>query len=304
MERLAVGCAGIYFVDAEITTLLRQFGAEQTHLEALRSDVVATVDVGVATSEFANHSADNIGQIDAIFHIRQQHGIFVVYGFPVNAVHIFEIEAIAESAPCLVVDLRPFLSIIDVAHHIVEVHRVRQVGFALGEVGDIYFAALIDNYLFHTRHNAHIGVGGNVFVLLFSEVVGMHATVAIVVERFAIACEAIVATCAKRHAHYAVGDALNVHLYGHRLCFIGLSIGIFAFFLVGFRLGSIGFLRFGAVTIAFEERRRRVGSQSGEIDAIHLRVGEIPFHRAVDRVEIARRGEEQIFAVGAESRLR
>ena len=95
----------------------------------------------MAHSQFANHAADDVGQIQAVLDIGQQGSIFVVHRLPVHAVHVLEVETVAVGAPGLVEDLVPLLVIIDCSNHVVKVHLVAQVGLAGGERCDIHFAA-------------------------------------------------------------------------------------------------------------------------------------------------------------------
>ena len=68
--------------------------------------------------KFANHLADEIVDIVTVAAIRDQDGIFLVNRRPVVAMHVWCIEEVTHLAPCLSVDLSPFLMQIDPFLHV------------------------------------------------------------------------------------------------------------------------------------------------------------------------------------------
>ena len=85
----------------------RELGAEQTELDPRRFRPFAATDVGVAVVQLTDQLADEIGEIVAMIHERQQRGIFVAHRFPIDAVHVRRVEEVAHLPPAFVVDLIP-----------------------------------------------------------------------------------------------------------------------------------------------------------------------------------------------------
>ena len=68
-------------------------------------------------TQFRNHLPDNISQVRTMIHVRHQHFIFLVHVIPVHAMHILGIEKITHLPPALVIDLHPFLMVINHSFH-------------------------------------------------------------------------------------------------------------------------------------------------------------------------------------------
>ena len=96
----------------------------------------------MTATQLADHLTDDVRQVLAVLHVGQQGGILGLDRLPVHAMHVLEIEAIAEGAPRLIEDLRPFLRIVRRDLHVRRVDGVLQVGLARGDVRDVHLTAL------------------------------------------------------------------------------------------------------------------------------------------------------------------
>ena len=134
-EFLAIRRAGQDFVDAVEARLFiaAQLGTQQSHVDTLRLGILAGVDIGVSAGQFGNHRANEVVQVEARLDVGQHHGILLLDGFPVHAVHVLHIEAVAVGTPSLVEDLRPFLLVVYRGYHVAQVYLVVQCYLARRE---------------------------------------------------------------------------------------------------------------------------------------------------------------------------
>ena len=77
----------------------RELGAEQAELDPRRLRPLAAADVGVAVVQLADQFAEQIGEIIAVIHKREERGVFVAHGLPIDAVHVRRVEEIAHLPP-------------------------------------------------------------------------------------------------------------------------------------------------------------------------------------------------------------
>ena len=84
-----------------------ELGAEETSLMRGVSGRSPPADVGVAVVQLTDQLADEIGEIVAVIHERNQRGILVAHRFPIDAVHVRRVKEIAHVPPGFVVDLVP-----------------------------------------------------------------------------------------------------------------------------------------------------------------------------------------------------
>ncbi len=61
----------------------------------------------MAVVQFADELADEVGEIVAVIHERDERGVLVAHRFPIDAVHVRRVEEIAHLPPALEVDLVP-----------------------------------------------------------------------------------------------------------------------------------------------------------------------------------------------------
>ena len=248
----------------------------------------------MAASQFPDHFPDDVVEIQAGLGVRHQDGIFVFDGVPVHPVHVFQIETVAVGPPGFIKDLRPFLFIVHKGYHVVGWHGIVQRGLSGGHRHHIEPVAqeLVEEggaqvgRGIHHRHFGHQGI------FLALQVIDAGVAVLVVPYLVAVADEVAVVSGGQRQFQDTALDAG--------------SIDTDTFILLGFRLflagfGIVGWLlecfHFG---ILFQERRRRVVLQQGDVDAAHFREDMVPFHAAVNRVVIAVRIENEVFPIAAE----
>ena len=87
--------------------IARKLRAEQAKLDARRLRSLAAADVGVTVVQLADQLADEISEIVAMIHERQQRGVLVAHRFPIDAVHVRRVEEVAHLPPGFEVDLLP-----------------------------------------------------------------------------------------------------------------------------------------------------------------------------------------------------
>ena len=138
-EFLGVGSALEDGVDAVAAFHAADVGAEQTHGDAGRFGFLAGIYVGVAAGKLGYHLADEVVEVEASLYPGKQGGVFVVDGFPVYTVHVFEIEAVAVGTPGLVENLRPLGGIVDDGNHVGEVDGFFELHFRCREGAGVYF---------------------------------------------------------------------------------------------------------------------------------------------------------------------
>ena len=62
----------------------------------------------MAAVQFADEFTNQIGEIVSVIYERNERGVFVAHGFPINAVHVRRVKEIAHLPPALEVNLVPF----------------------------------------------------------------------------------------------------------------------------------------------------------------------------------------------------
>ena len=77
--------------------------------------------------EFGNHLAYDVVEVIAGLGIGQQRCIFFLYCVPVDSVHVFKIETVAESTPCFIEYLRPLLGIVYSSCHVAQVDALAEL---------------------------------------------------------------------------------------------------------------------------------------------------------------------------------
>ena len=187
-----------------------QCGTEHAYVLPVYLHMVAAVDIGMAAGQLAYHAAYHIGEVDAVFHPRQQCGILVVYHVPVHTMHVLQVEAVAVVAPSLVVDVFPLLRVVDCGRQVVEVHGIGKVDFALWQLGDIYIVAFEEAGLLGIGCDIHQGSGGYELVFLLLEIVEMGAAVAVVPQQLSVAVEVAIVVAAHWHLHDALCQTVAI----------------------------------------------------------------------------------------------
>ena len=143
-------------VDAEGTGLavFAESAAQHARGDTRNLRHFARGDVGVADVQFADHLADEVGQVVAVLDVGEHHRIFVVDGVPVYAVHVLHVEVVAGHAPAFVEDLFPFGRVVDEHVHFGSGHGILELAGA-AEAGDIEFAAFADQAFLVVRRKGH-----------------------------------------------------------------------------------------------------------------------------------------------------
>ena len=237
----------------------------------------------MAGGQLADHLADHVVQVEAALDVRQQDLVFLLHRRPVDAVHVLEVEAVAERAPGFVEDLGPLLPVVHVGDEVGEVDGLLDAGLAARDVGDADAAALGEQGL--AADDAHLE-GAEVGRLTAGEVDARQAAAA-VPEGLAVAVDRAEEAGADRELDDALGEAVGVHLHG-RGAFL-LLIGAGAFLLRG-------------RAVLRQHRGRGVGGEHRDVEGTHVAVGVVPLDRAVGRGQVALCVEDEVLAVGAEDR--
>ena len=285
-QRLVVRGSRQDLLQAEEAALVaRDLGAQQTHRDAFRAIHLARVDIGVAYAQFGDQFANHIVQVDACLDVGQQLRVFRLEGFPVFPMHILQVEAVAEGAPSLVVDLCPLLLVVDGYLHVREVNRLAQVGLPLGNIGHIQVVALHEDRLFASGVDAHLSVG-HLLLLLFLQVEALRCPFAEVVDGLSVGVEVEVASACQRQFHDALTQSIQVDAHAGRL---------FGLLLLG---GLVGL----QLVVLLQEGRGGLFRQHEHVDAAHVVIDVVPLGLAVGGVEVAVGGKHQVFAVCAEDR--
>ena len=190
-RRAAIRRAGKYSVDTVEACLLvaAQFGTQQAHADTFGLWIFTGVDVSMSACQFGNHCADDIVQVEACLDIRQQHGIFLLDGFPVHSVYVFYVEAVAVGTPGFVEDLCPFLLIVYRSHHVIQTYLVVQCNLLCGQFAHIEGVAAHVENLFAAIHGCHDSIFGYQFVLLVFQTEGVRAIVAVVPHGLSVAVQ-------------------------------------------------------------------------------------------------------------------
>ena len=87
--------------------------AQQAEVDGMQIGIIAAAHVGVGVGKFADHLAQQVGEVVAVRHVGQQRGITVALRGPIDAVHgLFE-EEVALLPPDFVEHLFPFGARVD-----------------------------------------------------------------------------------------------------------------------------------------------------------------------------------------------
>ena len=255
----------------------------------------------MAAGQLGNHFADYIVQVQAGAHIGQQHLVFCPHALPVAAVHVLQVIAVAESAPHLVEDLRPFLGVVDEGHHVGSGYLF--TGPHLGaQRSGLQLAGLHHQGLLVAEAIKQASVGA-VLVLAAGKIEYPRAAASVVPQLVAVTVVTAEASTGNRQLHNAVQDAVRIHFHLHLRAFLSGRSAFGGSTLGGrcFRLGCLVGLH---LRIFGNERRRRILGQHGHIDATHVAHGKIPFNAAVLRVQVAVGIENEVLPIGTEYRGR
>ena len=250
----------------------------------------------MTAAQFGNHAADHVVQIQPCLDIRQQNRVLLLDGIPVASVHVFHIIAVAEGAPDLIKNLRPFLGIVHRRIHVRDIDLLSAADFGgrevhrlpdrSGEQGLLVARAVHDH-----RLGAFIALAGR-------KVKNMSSALSGVPEFLAVA--EIIARVADRQLDDPLRQSFEIDSDLSRF-------GLFRFFLCGgilvrlrIRFRILGLRR--RVAVGRQKRRRRVRSQHRHISPAHVGVGIVPLDPAVDRIQIPVGGKDEILSLRAEGR--
>ena len=274
-EFLAVGRALPNLDNAVGVAFARQLCAQQAHGKLVDFDVVATVHIGMTASQFANHLAYHIGEVQAVLHIGQQHGILVVHGFPVHAVHVLQVETVAIGAPSLIEDLGPLLLVVHLCHHVVEIDGLAEFYLVFGRCHHIGVLSFDKQCLAAVGRDHHASAARNQVVFLFFEVKHVRAVGAVIPHVLAVAEERAVTAGGHGEFDDAVGEAVDVDAVDARGRRLRLALLVFAA-RFAFALIVAAFLAGCHLGIGGQEGRRRFFVEQREVDAFGLAIGKIP----------------------------
>ena len=171
----------------------------------------------MTTGQFADKFTDHIVQVQTRLHVRQQHSILLLQGFPIASVHILHIVAITESTPNLIVDLRPFFAEVHRCHQIVCIHSLIQTHTVCWEVHYIDLSTLIYYSLLGTSTILYAATLKHFLVLLCGEVKYAGSLSTTIIELFAVREETTsIATHTDRQLDDATKDAIWIYLHRSR----------------------------------------------------------------------------------------
>ena len=189
--------------------------------------------------------------------------------FPVHAVHVLQIEAVAVGAPGFVEDLRPFLGVIDLDLHVRKVDGIIQPDRPAGNVHHVEAAGTRDQGFAAARLNTHRTAVDNGFLFLFFQVIYLRAAARPIPDLLSVRIKVSKVGRADRQLHDAVCNTVKVNLY---------SVGRSRFLLLFRFLLGVGLFLFDVYRCIFlQERRRRIFREQREVDAIHIIIDMIPF---------------------------
>ena len=136
-----------------------EHGPRQGDLGALRGLPVAPRDVGVADVQLGHHLADHVVQVRPVGDVVEPGAVLLAQGRPVVAVHVVDVEEVAEPPPHFVEDLHPLVGRHPVHHQPRRRDRLRValprrgVQLVAPPDGDQHLLAV-------ARHRVAPGVGG------------------------------------------------------------------------------------------------------------------------------------------------
>ena len=272
----------------------------------------------MTAGDLCDHSADHVVQVETGLHVREQGLVLCLDGLPVASVHVLEIVTVAESAPHLVVDLGPFLGVVDGCVHVVSVD-VLSAGTDLGrrEIDYRHLApAVKDGLLVAEAVRDH--PFGAVVDLAGSEIIcpdcsaapctgtgctATHGAGGSAGEPDLLAVAEESTASVERKFHHPVDKAFRVDLDGDGLvrsslsCLralagtsgrhvtpSGSSLGAGS---AGAVLGSfVFFLGRSGLAVGRKQRGRRILGEHHHVGPGHVAVGIVPFDAAVDRIEV------------------
>ena len=130
-QGLGIRCTLIDVSNAVIAiTLAGYLCSQQAHVNAFWLGILAWGNVAVAHGKLTYHLSDDVVQIQTGLGIRYQDCIAVTDGFPVVAMHVLQVEAVAESTPCLVEDLCPLLLVVHIGIQVAQIYGIVQLHLA------------------------------------------------------------------------------------------------------------------------------------------------------------------------------
>ena len=90
----------------------------------------------MSASYFTDHFPDDVIQIQTGLGVWYQYFIFLLDGFPIQSMHVFQVETVAESTPYFIINLCPFFGIIHWCDHILQIYGISQISLSGREVAN------------------------------------------------------------------------------------------------------------------------------------------------------------------------
>ena len=107
--------------------------------------------ISMADTQFSDHFSDDISEVCPVIDMRNQDFVFFIHSLPIYSMHIFSVEEISHLPPTFIVDLHPFLMIVDVFFQVRSRNRVIYTYRGIRDVDDLKSPAWLCNCFFITR---------------------------------------------------------------------------------------------------------------------------------------------------------
>ena len=221
----------------------------------------------MATSHFTYHFTDDVVQVQTSLGVWHQYFVFLLDGFPIQSVHVFQVEAITESTPNFIIDLCPFFGIVYMGYHIFQINGISQICFSSREIAYEDLSSFREDGFLAAWSNAERCSFGYGFFLLCFQVECLGIASATIIYFLSIREEITVHTSWQWQLDDASENTICIHLYN--------SLFLFILF------GRICF------TVRRKQRRRSILGKHRHINTVHTVVGMVPFQLSVSRIEIA-----------------
>ena len=167
--------------------------------------------------------------------------------------HIFHIEAVTESTPCLIEYLCPFFRIISCNLHVRKIHSFAQISLTQRNIGHIDLPSFVEQCFFTAGSYGHRSTVGNTFFFLLFEIVYFRTASAEIVNFITISIEVSVTGTCQRELDNTIRNTIHIDLHNRTFgCSFFLSVFLRFFF---FRFILFCYSHFG---ILFQEGRRSI----------------------------------------------